>query len=212
MAACLLLAGPLRAAITYSSSSTAPTVTGADIANLAGGFALTGGDEANWIFGLDRPSQGQTFTTGSNPAGYDLDAITIQRATGEQPAHPSGVRDDAEPAVLPGFPTTASERGEAGEFAPPAIAKASPPYRLPSASVLAPGTPVLWRERNIANLDLAAGPGGAGMRPDTRRLRFIEEEKGGFSKKYRGRDARGRVWVAKVSKEAQSETAASRPR
>jgi hypothetical protein len=82
MAACLLLAGPLRAAITYSSSSTAPTITGADIANLAGGFALTGSDEANWIFGLDRPSQGQTFTTGSNPAGYDLDAITIQRATG----------------------------------------------------------------------------------------------------------------------------------
>jgi hypothetical protein len=72
------------------------------------------------------------------------------------------------------------------------------------------GTPVLWRERDLANLDLAAGPGGAAMRPATRRLRFIEEEKGGYSKKYRVRDARGREWVGKVSKEAQSETAASR--
>ena len=72
------------------------------------------------------------------------------------------------------------------------------------------GTPVLWRERDVARLDLAAGPGGAAMRPATRRLRFIEEEKGGYSTKYRVRDARGRVWVAKVSKEAQSETAASR--
>ena len=72
------------------------------------------------------------------------------------------------------------------------------------------GTPVLWRHRDVARLDLSAGPGGAAMRPATRRLRFIEEVKGGFSKKYRVRDARGREWVAKVSKEAQSETAASR--
>jgi hypothetical protein len=48
------------------------------------------------------------------------------------------------------------------------------------------------------------------MRPDLRRLTFIEEEKGGYSTKYRVRDASGRVWVAKVGKEAQSETAASR--
>jgi len=72
------------------------------------------------------------------------------------------------------------------------------------------GTPVLWRDRDVSKLNLAAGPGGAAMRPATRRLRFIEEEKGGYSKKYRVRDSRGRVWVAKVSKEAQSETAASR--
>ena len=72
------------------------------------------------------------------------------------------------------------------------------------------GTPVLWRERDAARLDLADGPGGDAMRPATRRLRFIEEEKGGYSKKFRVRDARGREWVAKVSKEAQSETAASR--
>ncbi|MDT5272669.1 MAG: hypothetical protein QOH49_4855 [Acidobacteriota bacterium] len=72
------------------------------------------------------------------------------------------------------------------------------------------GTPVLWRARDPAKLNLAAGPGGAAMRPATRRLTFIKEETGGYSKKFRVRDARGREWVAKVSKEAQSETAASR--
>jgi len=72
------------------------------------------------------------------------------------------------------------------------------------------GTPVLWRDRDPSKLDLAAGPGGRAMRPATRRLRFLEEEKGGFSTKYRVRDSAGREWVAKVSKEAQSETAASR--
>ena len=72
------------------------------------------------------------------------------------------------------------------------------------------GTPVLWRDRDPARLNLAVGPGGAEMRPVTRRLRFLKEEKGGFSKKFRVLDARGREWVAKVSKEAQSETAATR--
>ncbi|HEX8501260.1 MAG TPA: hypothetical protein VF659_11815 [Pyrinomonadaceae bacterium] len=72
------------------------------------------------------------------------------------------------------------------------------------------GTPVLWRDRDPATLDLAAGPGGAAMRPATRRLRFLKEEKGGWSKKYRVLDANGREWVAKIGKEAQSETAAVR--
>ena len=72
------------------------------------------------------------------------------------------------------------------------------------------GTPVLWRARDVSKLDLAAGPGGAAMRPVTRNLRFLKEEKGGWSKKYRVRDSRGREWVAKLGKESQSETAASR--
>jgi hypothetical protein len=72
------------------------------------------------------------------------------------------------------------------------------------------GTPVLWRERDPARLDLTDGPGGRGMRPATSRLRFIKEEKGGWSKKFRVRDARGREWVAKLGREAQSETAAVR--
>lgn len=76
--------------------------------------------------------------------------------------------------------------------------------------VVPQGTPVLWSARDPAKLDLAAGPGGAGMRPVTRGLRFLKEEKGGWSKKYRVRDSRGREWVAKLGKESQSETAASR--
>lgn len=48
------------------------------------------------------------------------------------------------------------------------------------------------------------------MKPDLSRLTFIKEEKGGYSKKYRVKDAKGRVWVAKLGKEAQSETAAVR--
>src|ERR1044071_7522909 len=73
------------------------------------------------------------------------------------------------------------------------------------------GTPILWqRPDNISSRDLFLGPGGEEMRPDLRRITFIKEEKGGYSKKYRVRDAAGREWVAKVGKEAQSETAAVR--
>jgi len=73
------------------------------------------------------------------------------------------------------------------------------------------GTPVLWQEpRDINSRDLFLGPGGADMRPDLRRITFIKEEKGGYSKKYRIRDGSGREWVAKIGKEAQSETSAVR--
>lgn len=73
------------------------------------------------------------------------------------------------------------------------------------------GTPILWREpADIRNRDLLLGPGGEAMKPDLSRVTFIKEEKGGYSKKYRIKDGRGRVWVAKLGKEAQSETAAVR--
>ncbi len=73
------------------------------------------------------------------------------------------------------------------------------------------GTPVLWRApADIVSRDLFWGPGGEAMRPDLRRVTFVKEETGGYSTKYRVRDASGRVWVAKVGKEAQSETAAVR--
>lgn len=73
------------------------------------------------------------------------------------------------------------------------------------------GTPVMWqRPGDISSRDLFLGPGGANMRPDLRRITFLKEEKGGYSKKYRVRDASGREWVAKIGKEAQSETSAIR--
>ncbi len=72
------------------------------------------------------------------------------------------------------------------------------------------GTPVLWQERAAASLDLYHGPGGEANAPDLSSLTFIKEEKGGWSKKYRVKDAKGREWVAKFGREAQSETAATR--
>jgi len=73
------------------------------------------------------------------------------------------------------------------------------------------GTPVLWRTpSDISSRDLYLGPGGASMRPDLRQLTFLKEEKGGYSKKFRVRDAAGQEWVAKIGKESQSETAAVR--
>ncbi len=73
------------------------------------------------------------------------------------------------------------------------------------------GVPVFWREpADIQSRDLFLGPGGASMKPDLSRVTFIKEEKGGYSKKYRVKDGRGRTWVAKIGKEAQSETAAVR--
>src|SRR5215212_3677742 len=73
------------------------------------------------------------------------------------------------------------------------------------------GTPVLWHDPgDVSALDLLNGPGGEEMKPDLSRLTFVKEEKGGYSKKYRVRDGKGRVWVAKIGKEAQPETAATR--
>jgi hypothetical protein len=73
------------------------------------------------------------------------------------------------------------------------------------------GTPVMWRKpADISHLDLYLGPGGAALRPDLRQITFIKQETGGHSKKYRVRDASGREWVAKIGREAQSETAAVR--
>ena len=73
------------------------------------------------------------------------------------------------------------------------------------------GTPVMWSEpADIVARDLRAGAGGEGLKPNLKRITFIEEQKGGWSKKYRVRDAAGREWIAKLGRESQSETAAVR--
>lgn len=74
------------------------------------------------------------------------------------------------------------------------------------------GTPVLWGAPvDIRSRNLFLGPGGASMKPDLTRITFLEESSGGYSgTKYRIRDGAGREWVAKIGKEAQSETAAVR--
>jgi hypothetical protein len=73
------------------------------------------------------------------------------------------------------------------------------------------GTPILWRAPvDISSRNLYLGPGGNRLKPDLRHIKFIKEEKGGYSKKFRISDASGREWVAKVGNEAQAETAAVR--
>ncbi len=69
---------------------------------------------------------------------------------------------------------------------------------------------VLWRNVNVRSQDLFFGPGGKAEAPNLSRVTFIREEKGGYSTKYRIKDGSNRVWVAKIGKEAQSETAAVR--
>lgn len=70
--------------------------------------------------------------------------------------------------------------------------------------------PVLWEEVNTASLDLYNGPGGEAMQPDISRVEFIKEDTQGHNKKYRIKDAKGQIWVAKFGSEAQPETAAVR--
>jgi hypothetical protein len=70
--------------------------------------------------------------------------------------------------------------------------------------------PVLWQEVNTAGLDLYNGPGGTAMAPDISRVEFIKEETQGHNKKFRIKDAKGQIWVAKLGREAQPETAAVR--
>jgi len=72
------------------------------------------------------------------------------------------------------------------------------------------GRAVLWHKVDVASQDTYLGPGGAAMQPDLSRVQFVSQEKGGYSTKYKIRDAAGNEWVAKVGKEAQSETAAVR--
>jgi hypothetical protein len=80
-----------------------------------------------------------------------------------------------------------------------------------SKEVPAGARAVLWRApEDIASRDLFHGPGGREGMPDLSRVTFLKEETGGFSTKYRVKDGAGREWVAKIGKEAQSETAAVR--
>ncbi|MBD0371529.1 MAG: hypothetical protein ICV60_11875 [Pyrinomonadaceae bacterium] len=73
------------------------------------------------------------------------------------------------------------------------------------------GRPVLWKDPgNISARDLFLGPGGEVMKPDLSEVTFIKAEKGGYSPKFRVKDGSGQEWVAKLGKEAQSETAAVR--
>src|SRR5689334_14819765 len=73
------------------------------------------------------------------------------------------------------------------------------------------GTPVMWKDpTDLESRNLILGAGGEEMKPDISQVTFIEQKKGGWSTKYRVRDAKGNEWIAKIGKEAQPDTAANR--
>ncbi len=73
------------------------------------------------------------------------------------------------------------------------------------------GTPVLWTQpTDIARRNLLLGAGGESMKPDISKIIFVEDKPGGYSKKYVVKDAKGNEWVAKIGKEAQTDTAGNR--
>jgi hypothetical protein len=73
------------------------------------------------------------------------------------------------------------------------------------------GTPIFWQApTDIQSRNLLLGAGGDSMKPDLSSVTFIEQKKGGYSTKYRVKDAAGNEWIAKIGKEAQPDTAANR--
>ncbi len=71
-------------------------------------------------------------------------------------------------------------------------------------------TAVMWSPVNIEARNLYNGAGGTVMRPNLRRIRYIEKDTGGNNLKYRVRDGSGRIWIAKIADESQAEVAANR--
>src|ERR1051325_10320659 len=73
------------------------------------------------------------------------------------------------------------------------------------------GTAVMWKDpTDLESRNLILGAGGEEMKPDISRMTFIDQKTGGYSTKYRVRDAKGNEWIAKIGKEAQTDTAANR--
>jgi len=79
-----------------------------------------------------------------------------------------------------------------------------------SAKVVPPGRAVMWEPVKASTLNMFDGPGGSEMKPDLSSIKFIKEEKKGHNKKFRISDGSGRTWIAKLGREAQPETAATR--
>ncbi|PXA05095.1 hypothetical protein DDZ13_03785 [Coraliomargarita sinensis] len=82
-----LLAGSLSInAATVTSTTSAPTIDGADIAM----YTITDTDFGTSRLNGDRSARGQTFTTGSNSTGYLLSSFTLQSA---ETFTPNGFQD-----------------------------------------------------------------------------------------------------------------------
>jgi hypothetical protein len=131
-----------------------------------------------------------------------LAGLTLLLALGVLPA--AAPAQEVKPAPAPTQEATPARSPEA-KPAPTPEAKTDKQKDVPS------GTPVLWRDPgDISARNLLHGPGGEEMKPNLTSITFLEEETGGYSPKFRVRDGAGKIWVAKVGKEAQPETVAAR--
>src|SRR5215204_3230771 len=92
-------------------------------------------------------------------------------------------------------------------LAVPAFAQKNKKYK-PTESPR--GSAVMWEQVDVGERDLYLGPGGKEMAPDLSRIKFIKKGTGGTQKKYHIEDGSGRIWVAKIGREARPETAAVR--
>jgi len=98
---------------------------------------------------IDRTRRDEEFGTELLDGLAEAEAA-VKRFTGEV-TPVTGIRDDG-PLVadlLPGFASTASAKGDLGEFATPIATRPAAPYRLPAASSLVQGTPP--KSRSEAN-------------------------------------------------------------
>lgn len=85
------------------------------------------------------------------------------------------------------------------------------PFVMAAQKATPEGKPVLWKEpTDISSRNLFLGTGGEEMKPDLTTVTFVEQKTGGYSTKYEVRDGSGRRWIAKLGKEAKSDTAANR--
>jgi len=120
------------------------------------------------VIGRDRPTDPQqtdVIEPASNDDEFGIDLIedllkaeeAVKRFTGEVDPAAMTLREDG-PGLLPGFNSSASEKGVAGEFdvpvAAPAPRQSAAAYRLPAAALLTPGTPP--KARSAANDEVVA--------------------------------------------------------
>jgi S-DNA-T family DNA segregation ATPase FtsK/SpoIIIE len=115
---------------------------------------------------IDRTSATPRSTNINDSSDFGIELLeelvkaedAVKRFTGEVETGATGLREDGVgihvAGQLPGFTTTASEKGMAGEFEEPTAAKPAQrqptaPYRLPAATLLTPGTPP--KARSAAN-------------------------------------------------------------
>lgn len=135
-------------AAVITTSSTPPTVNGADIAQLTG--TTDPGGDLGHLWG-DRPVQGQTFTTGSNPLGYTLDAVSLGNLAAQ--GTPAAVWEVRIGAITGG--TTFTELAEEATTAGPGAIAAN------SYITLTLATPVVLLPNTLYGFDV--GVEGSGI-------------------------------------------------